>query len=140
MSNKTIFDELNAAIRANEGNVPDRFTINGETFQRVGLQAQDGPVKKKWKNPKTQKETEELVESVTIAVAPYADRIVLDGIHYLANRTYEVPTAMACAIRDIVAQTWRHEAQTGGAYSYGSTSSVRNPAHLAGRAGVGFAQ
>ena len=137
MSNKDVFAELNAAIKANEGKVPDTFTIDGHTFQRTST-VNAGPTKKEYRNPKTQKVTEEFLEPVTINVAPYADRITLDGVHYLANRTYELPVAVATSIRDICNQTWKHEAQTGGANSYGA-GSVRNPAHLSGRHGVGFA-
>ncbi len=140
MSNKDVFAEINAAIKANGGAVPDTFTIEGETFTRLPQTAQSGPRKKLWKNPRTGVETEEMIESVLIAVAPYADRIVMDRVIYLANRSYEMPKAKADSVRDMIAQTWRHEAQTGGAYSFGAQGGgVRNPAHLAGRAGVGFA-
>jgi len=139
MSNKDVFAELNAAIKANDGLVPDRFTIEGQTFVREGAKKVSGPVKKLWRNPKNGKESMEDVETVVVDVAPYADRVTLDGVIYLANRTYELPVNVARAVRDVCAQTWRHEAQTGGAYSFGTGASVRNPAHLAGRSGVGFA-
>lgn len=135
---KDIFAELNAQIKAAEGTIPDTLTIGGQTFRRDGAPPQPrGPVRKLYKNPRTGKQTEEDLESVLINVAPYADRIILDGVHYLANRTYEVPKAVAATMRDSISQTWKHEAQTGGANSYNS-GSVRNPAHLASRAGVGF--
>lgn len=139
MSNKDIFQELQAAIKANDGLVPDRLTIGGETFVRAGTTVR-GPVRKLWKHPRTGKESEELIETVLIDVAPHSDRIVLDSVHYLAGRTYEVPKPVADTIRDTIAQTWRHEAQTGGAYSFGAAGGgVRNPAHLVGRSGVGYA-
>jgi len=132
-----IFDELNAQIKAAEGKIPDTFEVGGVRYKREGAPTVRGPVVKKWKNPRTQKEEEREVESVTIDVAPHADRITLDGVIYLANRTYEVPTETARTMRDVIAQTWKHEAQTGGANSY-NAGSVRNPANLAGRSGVGF--
>lgn len=137
MANKDIFAELNAAIKANEGAVPDRLTLGGETFVRVNA-GPPQPVKKLWKNPRTGVETEELVESVTINVAPHSDRITLDGVIYLAGRTYEMPKAKADTVRDIIAQTWKHEHQTGGAYSYGQ-SAARNMAAAMSRPGVGYA-
>ena len=139
MSTKDIFQELNAAIKANDGVVPDRFTVDGQTFVRTQPRPGEGAVKKMWKNPKTQIETEEFVESVFISLAPHSDRIVLDSVIYLANRTYEVPKRVADTMRDVIANSWRHEAQTGGAYSFGASGGgVRNPAHLAGRSGVGY--
>lgn len=137
MATKDIFQELNQAIKANDGVMPDRFTVDGQTFERKRQQAGDAPVMKTWKNPKTGKETEELVETIFINVAPHSDRIIIDGTHYLANRTYEVPKALADTMRDIISQTWKHEAQTGGAYSYGA-GSVRNP--QAAQPGVGYAR
>lgn len=136
-TNNDIFKDLNAQIKAAEGNIPDTVTIGGETFRREGTVKPAGPTRKLYKDPRTGKQTEEEVESVLINVAPYADRIVIDGVQYLARHTYEVPVAKARAMRDIMARTWQHEAQTGGANSFNS-GSVRNPAHLAGRAGVGF--
>lgn len=135
-SNKDIFAELNEQIK--NGNTPDTFTIGGETFSRVRARPGDAPVKKLWKNPRTGVETEELVESVTINVAPHADRVILDGVNYLAGRTYDMPKAKADSVRDIIAQTWKHEAQTGGAYSYGN-AAARNFQAAASRPGVGFA-
>ena len=135
-NNRDIFAELNATIKENEGKVPDRFTIGGEEFQRVGAKAA-GPVKRSYKHPKTGKVTEEMLESVLVNVAPHADRITLDGVIYLANRSYDVPKATADTMRDIISNTWRHEAQTGGAYSFGN-NAARN--HRAAGAGVGFAQ
>lgn len=138
MSNNDIFKDLNEQIKKAEGNIPDTVTIGGQTFRREGAPAKPpGPVKKLWKNPRTGKQSEQEVETVLINVAPYADRIILDGVHYLANRTYEMPKAVADTVRDLISQTWKHEAQTGGANSY-NAGSVRNPAHLNGRQGVGF--
>ena len=135
--NKDIFKELNEQIKKAEGVIPDTFTVGGQVFRREGTKAPGGPVRKSWRHPRTGKITEEEVENVLIAVAPHADRVTLDGVIYLANRTYDMPIAVARTVRDIIAQTWKHENQTGGANSY-NAGSVRNPAHLAGRAGVGF--
>lgn len=137
MAKTDIFKELNEQIAKAEGVIPDTVTIGGETFRRDGTQRAKGPVRKAYKDPKTGKVTEEEVENVTINVAPHSDRITLDGVHYLANQSYDMPKAKADTVRDICARTWQHEQQTGGANSF-NTGSVRNPAHLNGRAGVGF--
>lgn len=139
MSNNDIFKELNAQIKAAEGTIPDTFTVGGQVYSRVGAPPASSRRRRgQYKHPKTGKVSEEDLESVLINVAPHADRITLDGVIYLANRSYDVPAAVATTIRDIVAQTWKHEAQTGGANSY-NAGSVRNPAHMASRPGVGFA-
>ena len=129
--------EINDQIKKAEGGVLNEVTIGGQVFRREGAPKIAGPVRKPYKDPKTGKTTDEDVESVTINVAPHADRITLDGVIYLANRSYEMPKAKADTVRDICARTWQHEQQTGGANSY-NTGVVRNPAHLNGRAGVGF--
>lgn len=139
---KSIFKELNEQIKKTEGAIPDTLTIGGQTFRRVG--APPGPIKRlgKWKNPRKPNEepVECELESVLINVAPHADRIILDGVHYLANRTYEVPLATAATMRDIISQTWKHEHQTGGANSY-NAGPARNPAYAASLGGgVGYSR
>lgn len=131
-----IFKELNAQIKSAEGKMPDSVTIGGQVFRREGAPVIKGPVRKKWRNPRTGLETDEDVESVTINVAPHADRITLDGVIYFANRTYDFPKRIADTVRDIISQTWRHEQQTGGANSF-NAGPVRNQARAGG--GVGFA-
>jgi hypothetical protein len=55
------------------------------------------------------------LERVLINIAPYADRIMLDGRIYFANHVYELPERVARTVEDVMAATWRHERSTGGA-------------------------
>lgn len=136
---KSIFAELNEQIKAAEAagaQLPDTFTVAGETYQRRGAPAgAAAPKRGAFAKGKDVRADVELV-NVTINVAPHSDRIVYNGTIYLANRTYEVPVDLAATLRDIISQTWKHEYSTGGANSYGA-GSVRNPAHLT-TPGVGY--
>ena len=132
----SIFDELNKQIKAANGEVPNTFVVGGETFIRRGSKPK--PKRGNYTNPRTGKTEEDvLLESITIDLAPYADRITLDGVIYLANTTRDVPVAVATTLRDIMARTWQHEYQTGGANSFGA-GVVRNPSHV--QPGVGYAR
>lgn len=52
--------------------------------------------------------------NVTVDVAPYADRIVLDGVTYLQGGTYEVRQNVAFGMLEIMAMTWNHQAEIDG--------------------------
>jgi hypothetical protein len=132
---KNFFQELNQQIKAAGGAVPDTITIGGETFQRRGTAPK--PKRGDWSKGKDVRKDVELV-SITINVAPHSDRVVYNGVIYLANRTYDVPVDLAATLRDIISQTWKHENSTGGANSYGA-GSVRNPAYLT-TPGVAYGQ
>lgn len=133
---KSVFSELQAQIKAASGELPDTFTVGGETYQRRG--AVPKPKRGDFNKGRDSRKDVELV-SMTINVAPHADRVVYNGTIYLANRTYEVPVDLAATLRDVISQTWKHEQSTGGANSYGAGSSVRNPAHLT-TPGVAYGQ
>ncbi len=135
---KSIFAELNAQIRAasGDGKLPDTFTLDGEIYQRRGAKPQ---VKRgDFTKGRDVRKDVELV-NVTINVAPHSDRIIYNGVIYLANRTYEVPVDLAATFCDVISQTWKHERSTGGANSYGAGASVRNPSYLT-TPGVAYGQ
>lgn len=54
---------------------------------------------------------------ITVDLAPFADRITLDGVVYMHGATYEVPHRQYDTMREIVARTWEHEAEIGNANS-----------------------
>ena len=56
----------------------------------------------------------ELQFSVTIDVAPYTDRIFLDGKWYMQGRTYQFGQRVADTVREIMARTWEHQAEIDG--------------------------
>lgn len=57
---------------------------------------------------------EELL-SLTIDLPGFADRVTIDGTVYMQGVTYRFPKRQYDSIRDQLAQSWKHEAQTGGA-------------------------
>ena len=60
-----------------------------------------------------QKRMEEIVP-ITIHLAEYCDRIVLDGVIYLHGRTYQVSRAAYETMTDQMGLTWRHQAELDG--------------------------
>lgn len=132
---QSVLDEINKELNQAENKTPDFVEIEGVKYFRDRVQAQDPnrKTKKLWTNPRRPADPpiEVELEQVAINVAPYADRIVLDSVIYLAGRVYEVPLAQAATIREICSRTWQHEASTGGAYSNGQ-GSVRGSVSQSG--------
>ena len=54
----------------------------------------------------------EPLEDVTIDLAVYADRIRLDNDVFMHGRTYKVRQSVAAVLRDQMARTYRHYAET----------------------------
>ena len=52
---------------------------------------------------------DEQTEDVFIDLAPYADRIMLDGVIYFQGQTKTVRTSVADVIREICEKTWEHQ-------------------------------
>lgn len=52
---------------------------------------------------------EEPTEEIFIDLAPYADRIVLDGVVYFQGATKTVRAAVADVMREMMQATWRHQ-------------------------------
>lgn len=122
---------------------PDFVEIDGVKYFRDKAQASDPnrKVTKLWTNPRFPNREPEMreLEQVAINVAPYADRITLDSVIYLAGRVYEVPVEVAATIREICARTWAHESSTGGAHSHGTNKSVRGSSSQIGAMAPGIA-
>ena len=53
-------------------------------------------------------------DTVTVDLAPYADRILLDNRAYLQGQTYPVPVGRAQVIREQMQRTWNHQAEIDG--------------------------
>ena len=45
----------------------------------------------------------------TLDLAPHADRIILDGRHYMHGQTYEFNSHQLRTVKDIEHNTWKHE-------------------------------
>lgn len=52
---------------------------------------------------------EEEMEDVFIDLAPYADRLMLDGVVYFNGHTKTVRKGVADVMREMIQATWRHQ-------------------------------
>lgn len=132
---KSILDEIANETKAADDSPPDFVEVDGVKYYRdAQTAAANNRTKKLWQDPRRPLEPpkEIEVEQVAINVAPYASEIRLDGVIFLAGRVYDFPVAQAATVREIIQNTWRHEASTGGAYSHGTMGSVRGSQMQAG--------
>lgn len=60
---------------------------------------------------------DEKLEPILIDLAGHADRIRLDSVEYFHGSTYYMPLAMRQTVNEIMANTWKHEREIGGANS-----------------------
>ena len=51
----------------------------------------------------------EAQDTVTIDLAPYADRLLIDNVAYLQGMTYKVPASRAAVLREQMQRTWGHQ-------------------------------
>lgn len=51
-------------------------------------------------------------KEITLDLAIYADRLIINGRHYMHGRTYTVKQSLYNAMKDIQSQTWKHYAAT----------------------------
>ena len=51
---------------------------------------------------------------VTIDLAPYCDRILLDNRAFLQGQTYNVPHSVAAVMNESMQKTWNHQAEIDG--------------------------
>lgn len=82
--------------------IPETVVIDGVTYYRTP----PAPVAKPSKPG---------YDDVTVNLAPYTDRIMLDGKMFFHGFTYTVTEKQAASMREIMSRTWIHEASTGGA-------------------------
>lgn len=52
---------------------------------------------------------EEEQEDIFIDLAPYADRLMLDGVVYFNGRTVTVRKGVADVMREMISATWKHQ-------------------------------
>lgn len=53
-------------------------------------------------------------DEVTVDLAPYCDRILIDNRAYLQGQTYTVPVSRAQVMREAMQRTWNHQAEIDG--------------------------
>lgn len=138
-----ILKEIASETKAAE-TPPDFVEVGGVKYYRdAQTAAANNRTKKLYRYPRPMKDrpAEEVieVETIAIAVAPYADRITLDGVQYMAGAVYDFPLPQAAVIREVIQRTWQHEASTGGAYSYGTSAGVRRGSDAGVGGGIRFA-
>lgn len=52
---------------------------------------------------------DEPLEEIYIDLAPYADRLMIDGVIYFQGHTKKVRASVADVIREMMQATWRHQ-------------------------------
>lgn len=57
---------------------------------------------------------EEAQEDITIDLAPFADRLLIDNVAYLQGITYTVRASLATVLREQMQRTWGHQAEIDG--------------------------
>lgn len=57
---------------------------------------------------------EEAHEQVTVDLAPYCDRVLLDNRAFLQGQTYTLPVSQCQVIREAMQKTWAHQSQIDG--------------------------
>lgn len=76
--------------------------------QELGIGDSDLPVQKGPLTPPTSMET------VSVDLAPFADRLVIDGTIYMQGRSYELDSRVAAVVKEQMARTWEHQAEIEG--------------------------
>ena len=66
------------------------------------------------KDARRKKGLEEDRVEVTVDLAPYADRILIDNVAYLQGLSYTVPVGRAQVMREAMQRTWSHQSEIDG--------------------------
>lgn len=77
---------------------------------------------------------EEMLRPVIIDLAPYSDRVTLDGVAYMQAATYQVTQSVYDSLAEVMQRTWTHEAAVSGANSNGYRRPLNT--QLNGRTGA----
>ena len=92
--------------------------LSAEVQEEVDSERKDAAKKAlRTKLQKEAREREGLLEAqdqVTVDLAPYCDRILIDNRAYLQGQTYTVPVGRAQTIREMCQRTWNHQSEIDG--------------------------
>lgn len=92
--------------------------LSGEIDEEVKAERKEAARKalkeKMRREAKIREGLSEAQERVTIDLAPYADRLLIDNRAYLQGQTYTVPTSRAAVLREQMQRTWGHQAEIDG--------------------------
>lgn len=76
--------------------------------QELGLTDEKAPV------VKGPPQHDDPIVAVSIDLAPFVDRVVLDSVHYMQGRVYEMPLRQAQVVKEAMSRTWEHQAEIEG--------------------------
>jgi len=57
---------------------------------------------------------QEPLETVTVDLAPYCDRILIDNRAFLQGQTYTLPVSQVQVIRECIQKSWAHQSEIDG--------------------------
>lgn len=88
--------------------------VNKEVEKEIKAKAKEALREKLRTKARQARGVEEPMEQVTIDLADYADRITLDNVVFMHDRTYTVRASVAATLRDVMQRTWGHKSVTEG--------------------------
>jgi hypothetical protein len=92
--------------------------LSGEIQEEIAEERKEAAkkaLKEKLRKQEREKQgLSEVQERITIDLAPYADKITINGRSYLQGQTYTVATSLATVFREIMQRTWGHQSEIDG--------------------------
>jgi hypothetical protein len=92
--------------------------LSGEVQEEVDAERKEAAkvaLKKKLRTEARRKQgLEEATDRVTIDLAPFADRLLINNNAYLQGQTYTVPMGLAMLLREMMQGTWSHQSTIDG--------------------------
>jgi len=88
--------------------------IEADAEEELREQAKKSVKAKLREEARRKKGLEEAQEQITIDLAPFADRLLIDNVAYLQGITYTVRASVANVLREQMQRTWGHQAEIDG--------------------------
>lgn len=114
MAKKLFKDDQTTAILTPDEIAAVELEAKAEVEQESKDKAKEALKKKLLREAKQSRGLEEAEESVTVDLAPYCDRILLDNRAFLQGQTYTVRASVAQVMREIMQRTWGHQSEIDG--------------------------
>ncbi len=120
------FEDEKKRVRSAAVAPVDTSILNEDDIAALELQAEEEVLAEQREAAKKQKLEEfkrarkrkvgltEAYEEVTVDLAPYCDRILLDNRAFMQGVTYTVATSQAQVMREIMQRTWGHQSEIDG--------------------------
>lgn len=77
------------------------------------LQAEEQYLAKALEEERRALEPDQELMTIVIDLAPFADKIMIDGKQYFHGHKYEVPRGLFAVLSEIIARTWAHDEEVG---------------------------